>query len=124
MNATYVMPTSATTKPTGAKSNILYGAPSACSRKVAMTMLGGVPISVTMPPRIEANESGMSVSAGLRFALAAAWTSTGINSARAATLFMAAESPAAMADMIPMCMERPRDSLMRCRARTSMAPDQ
>ena len=34
-----------------------------------MMMLGGVPISVTIPPRMVANDSGMSVSAAERFAL-------------------------------------------------------
>ncbi len=65
-------------------------------------MLGGVPISVIMPPRIEANEIGIRVSAGLRFAFFAAWISIGIRRARAATLFITAERPAASADMTPI----------------------
>ena len=89
----------ATIKPTGAKSNIWYGSPNAVSRKVAMTTLGGVPIRVTMPPRIEANDSGISVSAGLRLDFAAACMSTGINSASAATLFITADRAAAMLAM-------------------------
>ncbi len=63
-----------------------------------------MPISVIIPPRIEANESGISVSEGLRLALAAAWSSTGINNASAATLFITADNAAAKPDMIAMCV--------------------
>jgi len=57
-------------------------------------MLGGVPISVTSPPRIVAKESGMSVRPGARPALRAVSTSTGIRRANAATLLMKLESAA------------------------------
>ena len=62
-------------------------------------MLVGVPISVTRPPKREANESGINVRDGLRPAFFAACISTGINSASAATLFITADNPAANADM-------------------------
>jgi hypothetical protein len=51
-------------------------------------MFGGVPISVTMPPRIEPKDRGMSRTAAARFALAAVAIATGMNRARAPTLFM------------------------------------
>ena len=78
-----------------------------------MTTLGGVPINVTMPPRIDANESGMRVSAGLRLAFRAACISTGISNASAATLFITALSAAAIVDMTAICRRRPREALTR-----------
>ncbi len=78
-----------------------------------MTTFGGVPISVTIPPRIEANDSGIRVSAGLRFAFAAACRSTGMSSASAATLFMTAESAAAIDDMTAMCRPTRREASTR-----------
>ncbi|MFT6103856.1 MAG: hypothetical protein ACJA1E_000269 [Paracoccaceae bacterium] len=56
-----------------------------------MIILGGVPINVTIPPRVVANESGISDKPGLRPALRAVWISTGMNNAKAATLFMKAD---------------------------------
>ena len=73
-------------------------------------MFGGVPISVIMPPRIEAKDSGIRDSDGLRPAFFAACMSTGISRASAATLFMMAERPAASADMMPMCVASLRDA--------------
>ena len=70
------------------------GSPNSVSRKLAMMMLGGVPISVTIPPSIDANDSGISVIAGLRPAFLAACKSIGINSASAATLFITADNEA------------------------------
>ena len=68
---------------------------------------------VTIPPRIDAKDSGMRVRAGLRFALAAACMSKGINSASAATLFMIADRRAANPDINPIC------PLNLCEARSS-----
>ena len=65
-------------------------------------ILGGVPISVIMPPRIDAKDSGINVSAGLRFSLLAACRSTGMRSASAATLFINAESAAETPDISPI----------------------
>ena len=80
-------------------------------------------MSVIIPPRIDANESGMSVSAGLRLALWAACRSTGMRSASAATLFMTAESTAAIPDMIPMCPLILRLLLTAYRAMSSITPE-
>ena len=66
-------------------------------------MLGGVPIRVIRPPRIEAKDSGMRVRPTARLAFFAAWMSTGISNASAPTLFITAESPAARDDMTKMC---------------------
>jgi hypothetical protein len=41
-----------------------YPAPSSRSRKLEMRMFGGVPISVTSPPRIDPNARGMRAIAG------------------------------------------------------------
>ena len=57
-------------------------------------ILGGVPIRVINPPRIVAKASGIRVIRGDRLALAEACKSTGINMARAATLFIKAENTA------------------------------
>ena len=73
-----------------------------------MMILGGVPIRVIMPPRIEANDSGIKLNATLRFAFFAACISIGINNARAATLFMIADNTAATPDITPMCMNNER----------------
>ena len=86
-------------------------------------MLGGVPISVIMPPRIDANDSGIRDSEGLRFALAAAWMSTGISSASAATLFMMADSTAASEDITAMCAPNLRVLSTTKRASSSIAPE-
>ena len=66
------MPRIAQAAPTGAKSNIAYGSPKDFSRNIEMIILGGVPIKVIIPPRIEANDKGIKVIAGLRFSLSAA----------------------------------------------------
>ena len=67
-------------------------------------------MSVIMPPRIDANESGIKLSAGLRLAFAAACMSNGISKASAATLFITAESAAAKPAMMPICAPSFRDA--------------
>lgn len=88
-----------------------------------MMMLGGVPIRVTIPPRIEAKDSGIRVSAGLRLPLAAASRSSGMSSASAATLFMTAESKAARPDMMPICAKTGRDASITLPAMYSTTPE-
>ncbi len=109
--------------PTGAKSNILKGLPSASLRNSAMTIFGGVPISVIIPPRIDANESAMSESEGLRPLFFAACISRGMSNARAATLFITADRDAASADMMPTCAASLRDASTTYRASSSMTPE-
>ncbi len=87
-----------------------------------MMMLGGVPISVTNPPRIEAKESGINVSAGLLALLAAACKSTGINRASVATLFITADNTAETPDMIPICAHRAREASIVLLAISSITP--
>ena len=108
-SATNTTPTIATTPPTAAKSNIRNGSPSASLRKVATTILGGVPIRVTIPPRIVAKDKGIKVSAGLRSACFAASPSTGIKSANAATLFINADKAAPTPDISPICIVTVRE---------------
>ena len=88
-----------------------------------MTTFGGVPIKVTIPPRIDAKETGIRLSAGLRLAFFAACISTGINNASAATLFMTALSAAATVDMMAICRRSFREALIKWRANTSIAPE-
>ncbi len=95
--------------PTGAKSNILKGSPSASLRYSAMTMFGGVPINVIMPPRMDAKDRAMRESDGLRLLFFAAWRSSGISNASAATLFMTADSDAARPAMMPTWAASLRD---------------
>ena len=123
INATNRTPTTATTMPTGAKSNIRNGLPSASSRTVATTILGGVPIRVTMPPRIVAKESGIRVRLGLRSPFRAASMSTGINSDSAATLFMTADSRPPTPDIRPIWGPIPLTPDTHTRAIASTTPE-
>ena len=75
-----------------------------------MIIFGGVPISVTSPPSIDAKDRGISVSAGLLALLAAAFKSTGINRANAATLFITADRTAETHAMIPIWAHEARDA--------------
>ena len=109
--------------PTGAKSNIRNGAPKASLRNSATMILGGVPISVIIPPRIEANDKGINDKAGLLLAFFAACISTGINNASAATLFIIADKPAASAAITLMCAPNLRVPEMTYLASSSMAPE-
>ena len=122
ISATNATPATAQTSPTGVKSNMPNGAPSASPRNVATTMLGGVPIKVTMPPRIEAKDRGIRVNAGLRLALAAASRSTGMSSASAATLFMIAESAADTPAMIAIWAKTGRAASTTRLATSSTTP--
>ena len=99
------------------------GAPSASSRKPAMMMLGGVPISVISPPRMEAKDSGIRLRPGWRRACDAAFMSIGIKSASAATLFISADSTAATPDITPICANSERPRATTCRASNSTAPE-
>ena len=72
---------------------------------------------------MEAKESGISVSAGLRLAFAAACMSTGISNANAATLFMIAESAADTADIRAMCAANGRVADTRNLPSKSIAPE-
>ena len=76
-------------------------------------MLGGVPIKVIMPPRIDAKESGIRVKAGLRLAFKAACISSGMSSASAATLFITADRTAANPAITPICVPSLRDASSR-----------
>ncbi len=88
-----------------------------------MTILGGVPISVIMPPRMDAKDSGISDSDALRPLLRAACRSRGISSARAATLFITADRHAASPDMMPMWDASLRPESTKNRASSSMTPE-
>jgi len=76
-----------------------------------------------MPPRIVANDKGIRDSAGDLLALLAACISTGINSARAATLFMNADKTAPRNPMDAMCKGSGRFALMTRLVSISIAPD-
>ena len=121
--ATNTTPAVATTIPTGAKSNMPKPCPSAFSRTEATTILGGVPISVTMPPKIVANDSGIKVTLGLRFALRADSISTGISKDSAATLFITAESNPPTPDIKPIWVATPLTFAMHIRAILSTTPE-
>ena len=88
-----------------------------------MIRLVAVPIRVQVPPRIDAKDSGINDRDGLRFALLAAWMSTGMSRASAATLFMTADNTAASEDMIVMCAPRRLALETTKRASNSMAPE-
>ena len=86
-------------------------------------ILGGVPISVAMPPRIVAKLSGIRLNPGDRPALRAVWMSTGISSARAATLFMKADSTPPMTPISVICPPRLREASTSVRVISNTAPD-
>ena len=88
-----------------------------------MIMLGGVPISVIMPPRIDANDSGISVERTLRPAFLAACMSIGISSASAATLFIIADRIADTPDITLICKISDRPAPIIWRAISSIAPE-
>ena len=121
--ATNKMPTPAQTNPTGAKSNIWKGAPETVSRYCAIMMLGGVPIRVTNPPKIVANDSGIKVALMLLPAFFAACISTGIKSASAATLFMKADKIAPVEAIMEICAPTPRPVSITERVIMSIAPE-
>ena len=102
------MPATAQTMPTGEKSNIENGSPSARSRNWAITMLGGVPIIVTMPPRMVAKDSGISESDTDRPAFFAASISRLIRMTSAATLLITADSAAPTTAMMPIWVDSDR----------------
>ena len=86
-------------------------------------MFGGVPIRVTMPPRIDAKASGMSTSRGGRSFRRQASSAAGISSASAPTLFMKPDSPAASAESTLTCPVCDPDALRIRRAIPSAAPE-
>ena len=113
-------PATITPRPTGAKSNIPNASAPLSARNVAITMLGGVPTSVTSPPSREPNASGISSTEGRLPAPRATRITTGISSASAPMLFMNAESTATSPLQEATCDER-RDPA-RETPRPSMSP--
>ena len=80
-------------------------------------------MSVIMPPRIEAKESGIRVRPGLRWAFSEACRSRGIKSASAATLFITADRAADTPAMTLMCRRTLRVPSSRAPAIISIAPE-
>ena len=117
------MPVTATTRPTGAKSNMEKGAPKASERYCAMTMFGGVPIRVIMPPRMVAKDRGIRERPGERSAFLAASISSGMSNASAATLLMIADRLAPTMAMRPICRDRPLEAEITTPAISSTAPE-
>ena len=86
-------------------------------------MLGGVPINVTIPPRMVANDNGISDKAGVRPALRAVATSTGISKAKAATLFMKADRMPPVTPIKAICAPNERLASTNVRVIRNTAPD-
>ena len=86
-------------------------------------MFGGVPIKVIMPPRIEAKDSGISVSPGFRSVFSDACRSMGMSNASAATLFITADSAAETPAIRPMWRPMLRVPSRSAPAIISMAPE-
>jgi hypothetical protein len=85
--------------------------------------LGGVPINVVVPPRMEANASGISTFPGGSSRRAAIWIATGISSASAPTLFIKPESSAASTASAAMLRLDPAPAGNTLRVSTSTAPE-
>ena len=98
-------PVSANTPPTGEKSNIVNGSPFTSLRKFAIIILGGVPIRVTSPPKMDAKDIGINTLAGDLFAFAEDSIPTGIKRARAPTLLMTVENTAEIPESTATCIE-------------------
>ena len=102
---------------------MVNASPSASPRYVATTIFGGVPIRVTIPPRMVANDSGISVKEGLRLARLAASISTGISNARAATLFISADNAAPITEIRLIWVDSAAPPRTTNRAISSTAPE-
>ena len=75
-----------------------------------MRMLVGVPMSVLIPPTLEANTSGMSSAIGLRPNVSAIWIVIGAMSSMVVTLSSSAEATAVMMiRMVTNSHSLPRD---------------
>ncbi len=118
-------PSTATGTPIQAKSNIAKGPgpPSSPARKPATMRLGGVPISVVMPPRMVPKASGISTWPGGSFRRCASLMATGISRAMAPTLFMKADSSAPTPISAARLSTGPALSGRARRASTSTAPE-
>tara|TARA_B110000495_G_scaffold157882_1_gene141649 strand:+ start:454 stop:693 length:240 start_codon:yes stop_codon:yes gene_type:complete len=73
-------------------------------RKVAIIILGGVPIMVIMPPKILAKARGINIILGERFCLIDVFNATGNINAKAPTLFMIAENIDAIVLKLDICI--------------------
>ena len=90
---------------------------------MAITMLGGVPTSVTRPPSSEAKASGIRTTEGRFPAWRAIRSAVGISTASAPTLLMNAESPAATPEVAAICRVGDVPARVSQRATTSTAPE-
>ena len=86
-------------------------------------MFGGVPISVTSPPRMQPNDSGISSRPTGRLALRAVCMITGINRPNVPTLFMNDDSAAPRPEPAAMWVAVSRAAGSSTRAMRSVAPD-
>ena len=116
-------PTTATAAPTGVKSNMPKLPSPDPARKPDTIRLGGVPIRVVMPPRIEPKATGIRMRPGGMPSRFATWMATGMSSARAPTLFMKPDITAARIVSAPIMTVGPPDRGSRVLVSTSTAPD-
>ena len=116
-------PAPATARPTGVKSNMPKAPASLLARKPDTIRLGGVPISVVMPPRMVPNASGISTRPGGSSRRVASWIATGINSAIAPTLFMKPDNTAPSPTSAARLQLAPAFFGIVWRTSTSTAPD-
>ncbi len=93
------------------------------ARKPEMIRLGGVPIRVVVPPRMEPKARGMRTWPGARPRRPATWIATGIKRASAPTLFMNPESTAARAARAAMLSVGPALAGSTVLVSTSTAPE-
>ena len=120
MNST---PAPVIASPTGVKSNTPKLPSPASARSPETMRLGGVPIRVVVPPRMEPKASGISALPGGRFSRAEICRATGISSASAPTLFMKADRNAATAVSEKMASVGPALAGSTWRVSTSTAPE-
>ena len=91
---TKTSPSTISGRPTGAKSNIWNGLPTASSRTWLTMMLVEVPTSVTKPPSSDMNAMGIRSDAGEVLVLRASRSAVGIRIARAPTFLVGIDNRA------------------------------
>ena len=117
------MPTNATANPTGVKSNMPKPPPPCCARNPDTMRLGGVPISVVMPPRMVPKASGINTQPGDMSSRLASWMATGISNAMAPTLFMKPDNRAPRPTSASRLRVGPASRGSTRRANASTAPE-
>ena len=116
------MPMTATDRPMGVKSNIEKLPAPLWALKLETIKLGGVPMSVVIPPKIVPKASGISTRPGGKSSRLASCKAIGMSKAIAPTLFMKPESSAPRPTSAAKLTVVPALAGIVCLTSTSTAP--